>query len=280
MSNSPFLVLRYPPGGAGRFLSTTFQCSDNVAFWDPSLEDAKRTNGFNQAVINYVETKFPEDLAYHLRLEPDLPYASDFYSGTYDRGSELTINAYNQLMHSANDTYYFANVNEGKKVNLILHKSQIPTFMFGALFVNVVVTSQRAENWVMQMLWLKHYKEIGNNQILCLTHDANFCNPKRKHLVEKYFSGSPVLTVKSIEEFKANTIKDINNLDLFSTTDKLFQHPSNSCVTNIVFDLDNIFSADLYIDNILDICKRTSLSIPDADLLHSIYNIWWNRQQC
>lgn len=45
----------------------------------------------------------------------------------------------------------------------------------------------------------------------------------------------------------------------------------------MVFDLDNIFSADTVIDNIEQIAQGSSISTPDKDLLRKIYNIWWSR---
>lgn len=279
MSKSPFVVLRYPIGGAGRFLSTAIQCSDDVAFWDAKIEGTKADGTFAKAVVDYTNNKFPADLEYHLRLEPDLPYASDFYSGTYPRGSDLNFADYTQLMREANDQYYFSNLDNNKKVNLILHKSEVPVFMNAAIFINVIVSSKRSEDWVKRMLWFKHYKQLSDNQVLCLTHDANYCNPKRKHLIEKYFSGTSILTVTDLEDFKENEIPRINNLALFKDTSKLYQHESNAGIINTVFDLDNIFSPDLFIDNLLSVCSAVNLAKPNTDILKSIYNIWWSRQQ-
>ena len=280
MSDSPFLILRYPPGGAGRFLSTVMQCSDEVAFWDPVIEKNKNTSSFIPMVEQYVNQKFPVDLFFHLRLEPDLPYYSEFYSGTFDRGNEITLNEYNEKMSNAGDDYYFNNIINNKKVNLILHKSHIPSFMFESLMINVIINSDRSMQWVKKMLWRKHYHLLNSNQILCLAHHENYCNPKRKHLVTQYSYDSPIITVDDVEEFKENQIGKINNLALFTSTTNLFSHETNSKVSHAVFELDNIFLFDTFFDNIKTICTQYFLKCPDSKLLSKIYEIWWNRQKC
>lgn len=276
MHKSPFIVVRYPSGGAGRFLSTALQLSNDIAHWDSSIEAIKDTDKFAKAAVDYVDSKFPVDLTYHLRLEPDLPYRADFYSGTYDRGTDVSFDEYNQLLADDND-YYFDNVQANKKVNLILHKSEIPQFMLGSTFVNVIISSERARAWVEQMVWAKHYYVEATNLVRQLQHDPAYCNPKRKELVKQYFTGNAVIHVDSIDEFKMINISQNPEFNLFSNIETLYQHPSNQLVNNLVFDLDNIFSIDTVIDNIEQITQGSSLAMPDKDLLRKIYNIWWSR---
>jgi hypothetical protein len=277
MHKSPFIVVRYPSGGAGRFLSTALQLSNDIAHWDSTVELTKGTEEFALASVNYVDSKFPVDLSYHLRMEPDLPYRSDFYSGTYDRGTDVTIEEYNRLLADEYNDYYFDNIQANKKVNLILHKSEIPQFMLGSTFVNVIINSARAKEWVEQMVWSKHYHVESPNLIRQLQHDPAYCNPKRKELVKKFFTGDAVIHVDSIDEFKMINISQNSEFSLFSNTENLYQHPSNQQVTNMVFDLDNIFSVDTVIDNIEQIARGSAISMPNKDLLRKIYNIWWSR---
>jgi hypothetical protein len=278
MSSSPFVVVRYPPGGAGRFLSTAVQLSNDIACWDPELNLIKETNGFYEAYTNYVDSKFPIDPLYHLRLEPDLPYRCDFYSGTYDRGTSISLEQYNCLLKESNDWYYFNNVNSNKKVNLILHKSPIPQFMIGGIFINVIINSQRAANWLNERVWKTHYQVIAPNTIRRLQHDPDYCNPKRKDLVRKFFTGSAIITVDSIEDFKKSEVAQNTTLELFSSENNLYHDNSNLHVTNTVFELDNIFNHSTLIDNIEHIIKSLSLTMPDKDLLKKIYNIWWSKE--
>ena len=39
-----FLVVRFPPGGGGKFLCTCLQASSDVHAWEPQLEQAKLSN--------------------------------------------------------------------------------------------------------------------------------------------------------------------------------------------------------------------------------------------
>ena len=55
---------------------------------------------------------------------------------------------------------------------------------------------------------------------------------------------------------------------------------SYASVTNTVFELDNIFSVDTFIDNMVSLYRDLSLTLPNTDTLRAVYNIWWSRQQC
>ena len=278
MTDPKFIVVRYASGCAGKFLSVMLQLSNDIASWDKKLENIKRTTQFKDKLIEYLNEHFPSDPSQHLRIEPDLPYYTDFYSGTFERGNETTYQEFCRYQEDNNVDYFKKNINHNKKINLILHKSQIPKFMEGALFVNVIINSTRSLSWSRKMLWLKHYEVIDANTVKRKHHDPNTCNAKRSHLVIKYFTGSPLVKVNTVEEFFDQEIVNNPEFTLFSTVENILEHKSNNQVTQDIFYLDNLFSAELTVKNISDIFINNGLSVPDNNLMFETYNFWWSRQ--
>lgn len=278
MNDSPFVVVRFAAGSGGRFVSTMLQNSNDIAHWNPELEQFKNTSKFQPELVNYLQLAFPEDPKKHLRVEPDLPYVFDFYSSTYDRGNDVTYEEYCEYHRAGGCNYFFDHIAQGKKANLLNHKSQIIKFMEGAIFVNIIIDSPRALDWTKKLLWDKHYQVVDKNTVRLLPHDPTTCNVRRSHLVEKYYDGSPYVKVTSIEDFYNEEIGQRQETWMFQDTGDLYAHPSNSTVTNLEFYLDNIFDEDLTIDNFKTIFQQADLEVPNLDLLRSTYRVWWPRQ--
>ena len=275
MFKSPFVVVRFAGGSAGKFVSSMLQTSQDIACWDPEVEQYKGSDQFESKFIKYVDNSFTFDAATHLRNEPDLPYQFDFYSGTFDRGTDIT---YDQYCKFQTDDYFEQNLHNNKFVNLILHKSKIPEFMKDAVFVNIIINSDRALDWAQKMLWLKHYEVIDQNTVKRKHHDPDTCTIRRSHLIKKYFTGSPLVTVSSVKDFFNQEIVHNPEFELFSSSEKLLEDQSNAGVTNFNFYLDNIFNSSDSVKNIQEILEEIGATVPTQSLLMQTYQSWWHKQ--
>ena len=263
----PFIVVRFAAGSGGRFISTLLQLSPDVAHWNPLLDD--NMDGYQE----YLDYSFPTVPDEHLRVEPDLPYNTDFYSGTYDRGTDITFEQY-----SANQCeYFFKNINSKKYVNLILHKSPIPQFMHGSSIVNIMIDTPDALEFAQKMLWLKHYKVVGENKINQLTHDPTTCNKKRSDVVRKFYKGSSVINVTNIKDYYASAVFN-NEMRMFQSVDLLLSDDTNLTCKQHYFFLSNIFDEERLESNIKHICASIGIRAPDKGLLTYSFNKWWNSQ--
>ena len=177
----PFIIVRYAAGSAGRFISTLIQCSSDVAHWNPDLNNSS-TN--ITSYKSYLDYSFPADPEQHLRVEPDIPYTSDFYSGTYDRGADITLEQY---VRYQKDNYFLTNIAEKQYANLILHKSKVPVFMQRSPIIKVILDTPDAIEFAKKMRWLKHYKVINDHAVNRLPADPNKCNLKRADVVINYY---------------------------------------------------------------------------------------------
>lgn len=276
MTESPFVVVRYAPGSAGRFISVLLQLSDAVAAWNPLFDKNKFSN---KDYTNYLTNSFPEDPTKHLRVEPDLPYHSDFYSGTYARGEEISFEQYCKYQTQAECEYFFKNLDQQQHVNLILHKSKIPLFMQGSHVVNIMIDTPAALELSQKLLWCKHYQVLDTTEVKLLAHDAETCNQKRSHLVQQFYTGSSTVVVDSLEDFYNNEIVKNSTFELFQDTLLLLEDESNKSCNQSYFYLSNIFDKTQLIENINAICAQMNIPHPDEQLLALTFDIWWNSQR-
>lgn len=275
-SNSPFIVVRFAGGSGGRLISTMLQLSDDVAHWNEQFEDKSKWS--LDDYTTYISSSFPQDSKKHLRVEPDLPYNSDFYSGTYERGENITFDQYCEYQKQSNCKYFFNNVEQQKYVNLILHKSKIPLFMQGSHVINIIIDTPESLNLTQKLLWLKHYQIVDNNLVKKLHHDPDTCNQKRSHLVRKFYTGSSTVKVDSIKNFYTNEIVNNHEFELFQNRSLLLNDKSNMLCNQSYFYLSSIFDKQQLIKNITDICSQINIVCPDKHLLSLTFDLWWHSQ--
>ena len=275
MSQSPFIVVRYAPGSAGRIISTILQLSDSVASWNTSLG---KNNFSTENYTSYLITSFPEAPEQHLRSEPDLPYYSDFYSGTYERGENSSFKQYLQHQEDTGCEYFFENLRQRLYVNLILHKSKIPMFMQGSHMINIIIDTPAALELSQKLLWCKHYQIVNQSEIKKLAHDPTTCNQKRRHLVQQFYTGASQVMIDSLEDFYISEIIKNPVFEVFQHTSLLLQDNSNKHCDQHFFYLSNIFCKKNLLANINTICDQINLARPNEQLLSLTFDIWWNSQ--
>jgi len=275
MIESPFVVVRYAPGSAGRFISVLLQLSKSIAPWNILFD---RDNFSTEDYTNYLINSFPEVPEQHLRVEPDLPYYSDFYSGTYERGGNVSFEQYCKHQKNAGCEYFFKNLDQQYYVNLILHKSKIPLFMQGSYMINVIIDTPAALELSQKLLWCKHYQVVDKTKIKKLAHDPETCNQKRSHLVQQFYTGSSTVEVDSLENFYNNEIVKNPAFELFQHSSLLLEDSSNKYCNQHYFYLSSIFNKKHLVQNINTICDQINLSYPNEQLLSLTFDIWWNSQ--
>lgn len=275
MIKSPFVVVRYAPGSAGRFISVVLQLSSAVASWNTRFDKNKFSN---KDYIDYLINSFPEDPTKHLKVEPDLPYYLNFYSGTYARGEDVSFEQYCEYQTQAGCEYFFKNLDQQQYVNLILHKSKIPLFMQGSHVVNIMIDTPAALELSQKLLWCKHYQVLNKTEVKMLAHDAETCNQKRSHLVQKFYTGSSTVTIDNLEDFYNNQIVKNLTFTLFQDVSLLLEHDSNKYCNQSYFYLSNIFDKKHLVENINTICDQINLPYPDEQLISLTFDIWWNSQ--
>ena len=275
MFKSPFVVVRYAPGSAGRVISVMLQLSSAISSWNTLFN---KNEFSNKDYTDYLINSFPKDSVKHLRAEPDLPYYSDFYSGTYTRGEDVSFEQYCNYQKQAECNYFFKNLDQQQYVNLILHKSKIPLFMQGSHVVNIIIDTPAALELSQKLLWCKHYQVLNEKEVKMLAHDTETCNQKRSHLVKKFYTGSSIIVVNSLEDFYNKEIVKNVTFELFQNNLLLLEDDSNKGCNQSYFYLSSMFNKTDLIKNINIICDQMNVPYPDEQLLALTFNIWWDSQ--
>lgn len=275
MFKSPFVVVRYAPGSAGRIISVMLQLSSAISSWNILFN---KNEFSNKDYTDYLISSFPEDSVKHLRVEPDLPYYFDFYSGTYTRGENVSFEQYCNYQKQAECKYFFKNLDQQQYVNLILHKSKIPLFMQGSHVVNIIIDTPAALELSQKLLWCKHYQVLNEKEVKMLAHDTETCNQKRSQLVKKFYTGSSIIVVNSLEDFYNKQIVKNVTFELFQNNLLLLEDDSNKCCNQSYFYLSSMFNKTDLIKNINIICDQMNVPYPDEQLLALTFDIWWGSQ--
>ena len=89
------IITRFAHGAAGKFLSTVLQTSELVDHWSLVVKHQKSVNKYvKETTLVYCDRVFPSDHSLHMLNEPLVPYCTDLYSSTFDRGHDVTADQY------------------------------------------------------------------------------------------------------------------------------------------------------------------------------------------
>lgn len=120
---SRWLILQYRPGAGGKFLCAALMTIDCVAHWDPRVEHQEIT--YKQWASE--QWKNISDNNWIAR-EPLHIWDTRFFSRTFPRGEDLTIDHYNQLIHKTASEYFKEVWATDKIVLDFINKSNIPVW--------------------------------------------------------------------------------------------------------------------------------------------------------
>lgn len=277
MHDPKFIITRFTHGAGGKFLSTVLQTSNNVDHWNSIVESYKNHALYHKLVCGYAERSFPVDLALHLQNEPMVPYNTDLYSSTYERGIDTTLSQFIEHAGAVNDILFLNAVKQGKFVNLIMNKPFLPKFCYGAKTVTILVETKKELDWLHRTLWAKHYLEQGN-YIYYLPDHPRYCSFKNLPTVLK-FNNPYQFSIEQKEQIIQEKI-------VHSEICHYYQNQSNFSVIDQDYGIDNIFiplscffNIDSFLKHIDQIFVEFGLGDPDVELIKKIHSIWTSRQE-
>jgi len=261
-----FLIVRFAPGSGGKFLSTLFQCSDSVHAWDEDLTLAKQEKDYEK-IFSYVSSKFTTNFEDWQKIEPEVPYQTDFVSNRFPRGDDITFEQAQTLL--INDSKYQHDFNTNGQIVLILNKSQVPQWIWGqANIVNILIDNNKSKKWFRVARLQKLFTKLDERSYVIKQEHEDYCSPKRAKLAvkfnnEKTFQGSWYSFVK----------KYIINDEvgkLFTSKQLIENHPSNVNVDNFFFDLSLYDNEIKFIEQFQDLCNQLGITPAPVFLISKI----------
>lgn len=261
-----FLIVRFAPGSGGKFLSTLFQCSELVHAWDEELTLAKQEKNYEK-IFSYIVSKFTTNFKDWQKIEPEVPYQTDFVSNRFSRGDDITFEQAQKLL--INDSKYQHDFNTNGQIVLILNKSQVPQWVWGqANIVNILIDNSKSKKWFRVARLQKLFIKLNKSSYIIKQEHEDYCSPKRANLAakfdnEKIFQGSWYSFVKKY------IINDAVG-KMFTSKQLISAHPSNVNVDNFFFDLSLYNNKIKFIEQFQHVCNQLGITPVPASLISEI----------
>lgn len=276
MLDPKFIITRFTHGAGGKFLSTILQTSKNVDHWNSIVESYKNHELCQELTCNYAERSFPVDSSLHLQNEPMVPYNTDLYSSTYERGIDTTLLQFVEHARAVNDLLFLNAVEQGKFINLIMNKPFLPKFCHGSKTVTVLVETKKELDWLHRTLWAKHYRE-QENYIYYLPDHPQYCNFKNLPTVLK-FNNPYQFPIEQKEKIIQEKIVHSEICQYYQNQDNFFAIDQDYGIDNIFIPLGCFFDFDSFFKHIDQIFIEFDLGKPNVELIKKVHAIWVSRQ--
>jgi len=263
------LVTRFPHGSGGKFISTVLQTSMKVDHWSNLIQTQKELQKFvEETTLIYCDRSFPVDHHRHIINEPMVPYSTDLYSTTFNRGNNVTADQY----WSQKDSRLISCVKKKLIANLIFNKSTLPKFCNGAKVLTVVVTSEHEKSWLDKTLYSKHFIE-SEDSIIYTPSSLDHCSLEA---VPKLLEYKPQYKFPLAE--KESIFKQMvkNNTTKLQYANK--ENFDNKKYHNIFFDLNYLLDRQKFIDKMSVVFQEFNLGTFNKSLVSKMHNIWLDRQ--
>ena len=267
MSN--LIITRFPNGAGGKFISTVLQTSMKVDHWSTVIQTQKDLQKFvEETTLVYCDRSFPKDHNKHIISEPMVPYSTDLYSTSFDRGNNVTKEEY----WSQRDSRLISCVEKKLTANLLFHKSTLPKFCDGAKVLTVLVTSEHEKSWLDKTMYSKHFIETEDS-IIYAPGSLDYCSleavPKLLEYKPQY-----IFPLAEKEKIFKQMVKN-NAVKPPYTDQKKFD---NKKYHNVFFDLNYLLDRQKFIDKMSMVFEEFNLGTFNKSLVSKMHNIWLERQ--
>jgi hypothetical protein len=233
-----FLVVRYPPGGAGKMLCALLGFHPDIQSW----------NNTEQSDSEWFKSSFTSDFDSWLDNEPKNCYSiNQYYSATYTRGDDLS-----------NLPINFADL----WIPLHTHKFNIPNWMQHYQIITIML-DQPSLKWFYKSKWRKRYS--------ARKIDDGYEITQQEHRDSYKIAG---FESQNLYKVKTNSLyRFIRNNIIEDNFTHLFKNPPVG-KNDIVIPLSELLEYKSIIDNLQKIAN--TLQIIPYENLENIYNHWRN----
>ncbi len=258
---SNFIIVRFAPGAAGRFLSTMLMGSDDVAHYDPTVKTIEEK-------LNYLKTSFTQELDRWLLTEPSdkIAWGITFVSNKYPRGDNLSVNEFETLSKTHCTPWYFKNVSLGKRIIIPWNKSNIPNFYKNNSISIIIDKSSR--RWFNRAHWIKHYG-IVDNKIHLKENDPSVHRKPLDKIVKQF--NNPIFSEEKFISFVRKNVIGSNISKLFYDSNNL-EYAENDIKVN----LSSLLEEKQCVETINNICNQLNLARIDQSYLKEGFKHWRN----
>lgn len=259
-----FIIVRFAPGSGGKFLSTLIQLSPDVNPWDAQVQ--------NTQVVNWFKDHFAGDFINWLKLEPEVPYQTNFVSNRFSRGDNIsTQDALNLL---SNDQLFQQHWHNDKKICLISNKSRVPDWVKNnCQVVNLVIDNVQSKKWTSRCRLHKQFLKQGDQWIIKQDH-PDFCSSARSALA-KQFNNPTTYSGTTIEFLKTYIVND-PLIKTFTQPSTILVDESNQSEQQYFVQLSNLIDPSKTASAIQIICEQLGIRCPNLELVQELAEYYYH----
>ena len=265
----PIMFVRYTPGACGNFLITMLQLSDQIAHWDPEIQQRKGSSEFHQCALDWVHTRFTENNPEHLKFEPHHPYALDFFSAKHPRGDDIAPARFIELLRERKDQWFELWVQQGLTNVLRLNKSRVPDFGIGSVVVNIRADDQ-SRAWLNRCRAVKLFGKEHGRWISKENH-PEFLRAKFSRL---QFHNQYQWDMSDYAFIRNHIIQD-PTVTLMSDPQHTLAHASNGQCRQLWIDLSDMLDHSRFVASLTRLYAELGLTGMDQDLVEHCYQHYW-----
>lgn len=260
MTTPKFIVVKYPPAAAGKFLISLLMSSVDVAHYDPMIENNKTSEN----CIDYIKNSFTSNLKDWLHNEPKdkVAWNTSFFSNKYDRGNSLTLENFIEQAKETCTDHFHNSVKNNKLIPLVWHKTVTAPFFAESKILTILVDKE-SEKWHHRALWNKLYG-VKNNRIHLKINDPDY-NPTMKSFFNKF--NNPIYSEESFYTFVKNNIVKNEFVDPFKNKNNI---PDD--VNQKIILLSHLLGENTFKKTIYEIFNFLGITPPDKKLIDFAYS--------
>lgn len=250
-----FVIVRFAPGSGGKFLSTLLQLSPSINPWDSQIHS-------NQ-VVEWFKNHFTEDFVNWLKIEPEVPYQTNFVSNRFNRGDN--INTQEALELLSDDQIFQKHWNNDKKICLISNKSRVPNWIQGQCqIVNLIIDDVQSKKWTSRCRLNKQFLKHGDQWIIKQDH-PDFCSSTRS-LLAKQFNNPTTFSGTTVDFLRQYIVND-PLIKIFTNKAAVLADESNQYEQQYFVQLSQLINPKYTSMAIENICNQLDIQCPDLNLV-------------
>jgi hypothetical protein len=257
------LIVRYPNGAAGKFLISTLFLFDSVAHWDQSVQQGSKSND------EWADNVWPLQVDQWSKIEPNHPWATNFFSRRFFRNNQLLIEEYNQLISKTASEYFFQCWDQGLLMVDHFHKRQRPDFQINSRIIDIGLSLESLDTYkklVKNKLWL--WDDKTKTVISTLDH-PDYSHDTTSRLHRELFQNNAVISgFSSYDDFFDQWLLQQHFVKPF------VNQPATDA--DIAVDLLDIVVLDRYISTVEKLEKYFGQSI-NHDVCAGMHDFWRQR---
>jgi len=274
-SDNNLLITRYPHGACGKFISSILQLGSEVNHWSSVAEHSKKSQAFNDIIVEYTKRKFIFDHSLWVSNEPIHPYNSELYSSTFDRGNLYDYKEYIEYAVKINDVTLIGALASGKYVNITFNKAVLPLFCKKSNVITVTIDNDTDVRWITKTLKNKHF--VYNNKIIYTPNDPSRCPFKSLPLILTY-KNQYVYSENEKNIAYQTYVDDIVDRWYGENAIPYKYNDEKLRINNINISLSDIFNDKSFFNIMEYVYKEFNLGDFNYDLVKQVYYIWKERQ--